>query len=100
MKEIKGETIDYVDFMVGMMNAPYDRNKCNKCGGIGSVPLYCCSGHDCGCHGQPVDYEPCDCGIGEPSAAKIKEWAKAQSKQSSDTVQAANQMNLKRGLFE
>ena len=32
---------------------------CDVCGGYNYELLGCCSGHECGCMGQPVDTRPC-----------------------------------------
>ena len=53
--------IGYVDFMRGMTNMPFNYNKCDKCGGTGYIPIFCCSGVDCGCQSRAVDFKECDC---------------------------------------
>jgi hypothetical protein len=45
--------------MIGMTNAPFDVSKCPHCGGTGLEPIICCSGYECGCRGQPVDFKMC-----------------------------------------
>ena len=51
---------------------------CDKCGGYNYVLIGCCSGHECGCRGQPVDSEPCpSCnsdGVVEPSDEAKNDW--------------------------
>lgn len=32
---------------------------CPDCGGTGIMPIICCSGYECGCRGQPVDFDRC-----------------------------------------
>jgi len=34
-------------------------NDCNKCDGDNYILLGCCSGHECGCMGQPVQMTNC-----------------------------------------
>jgi hypothetical protein len=33
---------------------------CDKCKGDNYLPINCCSGAECGCMGQIIDYKPCD----------------------------------------
>lgn len=51
---------------------------CTTCGGYNYELLSCCSGHECGCMGQPVDSRPCSkCnsdGKREPSLQAQKDW--------------------------
>lgn len=51
---------------------------CDKCGGYHYELIGCCSGHECGCQGQPVDSKPCDkCnadGKKEPSLQAQRDW--------------------------
>lgn len=63
------------EFMFGMMNAPYNADICRKCGGTGLEPVMCCSGHECGCMGQPTDFTDCECGCQRPSDAQIRTWS-------------------------
>ena len=67
--------ISYSVFMIGMRNAPWDSDKCARCGGTGLKPVYCCSGFECGCRGLPVNFEPCECGTKAPTNDQIKAWA-------------------------
>lgn len=67
--------LDFPTFMHGMMNAPWDDDKCGDCGGTGGKPDWCCNGHMCGCRGMPIDFGPCNCGSEQPSSDKIREWA-------------------------
>ena len=67
--------LDYCEFMRGMCNAPGDCDDCRECGGTGLKPVGCCSGFECGCGGQPVDFVPCNCGSEPPTHEQIKEWA-------------------------
>jgi len=32
---------------------------CDGCHGDNFVAVTCCGGHECGCMGQPIDFEPC-----------------------------------------
>jgi hypothetical protein len=71
--------LTYSEFMDGMMNAPFNKSKCEHCGGVGLKPTYCCSGManmECGCRGMPIDFKQCSCGSPEPSKEQIKEWSK------------------------
>lgn len=63
------------EFMRAMMNADYDGNICDKCGGTGLKPVMCCSGNECGCLGMPVDFVACGCGIPEPTNEQLSKWA-------------------------
>jgi len=65
---------DYVEFMIGLMNAPWDNDICSECGGSGMRPVHCCSGMECNCRGMPIDFVECNCGIERPSEEQIKEW--------------------------
>ena len=67
--------IDNCVFMKGMINAPFDREKCEECGGTGYVGLTCCSGIDCGCRALPTEFVDCECGCEQPSDSQIEEWA-------------------------
>ena len=74
--------ISYTDFMNAVMSAPYrSDSSCNKCGGIGLQPEWCCSGFECGCYGRPVDFIECGCGIREPSEKTILRWLKKSKRQ-------------------
>jgi hypothetical protein len=64
----------YHEFMSGMCNAPWDDDKCGKCGGIGLKPVWCCNGLECGCRGMPVDFVECDCGCTQPTEEQIRSW--------------------------
>ena len=70
-----GTYVDFVTFMYGLINADYERTNCKECYGLGAVPDMCCTGFDCGCHGMPVDFQLCDCGIDFPSDEQINKWA-------------------------
>lgn len=52
--------ISFSEFMLGMVNAPFDHNVCDKCGGLGAEPVMCCDGRECGCRGMPVDFRKCN----------------------------------------
>ena len=51
---------------------------CSDCDGYNYELMGCCSGHACGCAGQPVDAKPCGkCnsdGKKEPSLQAQKDW--------------------------
>ena len=53
-------------------------DECDKCYGYNYELLGCCSGHECGCMGQPVDAKPCPkCnadGEKKPSLEAQKAW--------------------------
>ncbi len=68
--------LSYSEFMNGMCNAPFDRNKCEKCGGNGLKPVMCCSGarEECGCRGMPTDFICCECGTSRPTNEQIRSW--------------------------
>ena len=68
--------LTYEQFMKGMINAPFNHDLCEHCGGTGLRALMCCSGHECGCYGLPVDFDDCSCGRFEPPPnEKIAAWA-------------------------
>jgi hypothetical protein len=73
----------YPEFMVGLMNAPHDPEKCVDCGGTGYTPIMCCSGIsggvvDCGCRGLPTDFEHCKNGCEQMPEARIHEYAHSE----------------------
>ncbi len=68
--------MQYHDFMNGMVKAPFNHDECGFCGGNGLKAVMCCSGHECGCRGMPVDFEPCDCGSKLPTDEQIIVWGK------------------------
>ena len=51
---------------------------CSTCGGYSYELIGCCSGHSCGCQGQPVEAKPCGkCnsdGKKEPSLQAQEDW--------------------------
>jgi len=51
--------LGYPEFMQECMERlkNFDGNICDSCGGTGLIPVMCCTGRDCGCHGLPVDME-------------------------------------------
>ena len=67
-------TLGYADFMRGMTNAPFDREKCDECGGTGFIPIFCCDGEHCGCKALPVDFKDCDCSCPIASDELIYSW--------------------------
>ena len=68
--------ISYSEFMRGMCNAPYHKDKCLDCGGTGLKASMCCRGCDCGCLGLPVDFIACGCGTKTPTDDEIIGWSK------------------------
>jgi len=77
-------TIDFCDFMYGLIYAEYKKTDCHKCYGLGAIGDMCCDGRECGCRGMPTDFSPCDCGVEFPSDTQILEWSKSHvSKQES-----------------
>lgn len=71
--------IDFPTYMKGLLNAPFDISKCDTCGGLGVVPVMCCSGlpNECGCMGMPIDFTGClNCSCEEPKEDLIEKWAK------------------------
>ncbi len=71
------EYMRYAQVMNYAVNAPFDKNKCTKCGGKGIVPTGCCNGNECGCLGLAVDVTNCDnCGSPEPTEKQIIEYSK------------------------
>lgn len=51
--------VDYPEAMEACMHYFGTRaefGECSNCGGTGLNPSYCCSGFECGCHGQPIDF--------------------------------------------
>ncbi len=68
-KHRQGGVMDFVEFMNrcdDYLLDHFERKWCEGCGGTGIETKRCCSGHDCGCQGQPVDFEPCECGAEPP----------------------------------
>ena len=60
--------LEFPDFMNAVLE--YHRNQwddltCTLCGGTGFVPVMCCDGRSCGCHGMPVDFFDICGGCGE-----------------------------------
>lgn len=68
--------LSYNEFMAGMCNAPWDDDKCGKCGGNALKPVFCCNGFECCCSGRAIEFEDCDCGNEPPSVDQIIEWAR------------------------
>ncbi len=66
--------IEYAAFMMGMSNAPFDADKCEKCGGTGYIPIFCCDGMSCGCRATAVDFKECDCSWEKASSEAIISW--------------------------
>lgn len=67
-------TIGYAAFMMGMTNAPFDEDKCEKCGGTGYIPIFCCDGMHCGCRASAVDFKECNCEYEKVSDETIMSW--------------------------
>lgn len=58
MKKLK-DIKDYCEYMGTLENYRkdnFDYSKCSECGGTGVIGVCCCSGLDCACHGQPIDF--------------------------------------------
>ncbi|ENX48272.1 hypothetical protein F886_00073 [Acinetobacter sp. NIPH 542] len=51
-------------------------NKCDECQDTGIVFIGCCSGHQCGCMGQPVAAKKCKCchPIDESKMTKVERF--------------------------
>lgn len=49
----------------------WDADICSNCGGLGTVPIRCCSGMDCGCQGAPVDFDFLCSDCGRPGPEEI-----------------------------
>jgi len=69
--------IEFREFMLGLMSAPFDYAKCKKCGGVGLAAVTCCNGLECGCQGMPIDFKPCVCGLPAPPDDQIMVWFKS-----------------------
>lgn len=54
--------MEFYQFMTAMMSAPFDKDKCDDCGGLGLKQVICCNGFECGCRGMPIDFTECGCG--------------------------------------
>jgi hypothetical protein len=70
--------LSFVNFMNGLVDAPWSGAMCRRCGGTGWEPIYCCSGADmaCGCQGLPVNFKACvHCDCTMASDEQILEWA-------------------------
>ena len=53
------EVKDYSEFMKVVYvysRENWDSSVCLHCGGLGIVPIVCCSGTVCSCQGLPVDF--------------------------------------------
>jgi len=74
MNEKLYKLLSYSEFMSGMMNAPWDYNKCKDCGGRGLKAVMCCNGDECSCMALPHDFVECECGIEEPTDDQIRKW--------------------------
>ena len=53
---------EYMTYVYDHVKQNADCTKCSECGGLGIVPIRCCSGHDCGCMGLPIEFE-LDCKV-------------------------------------
>jgi hypothetical protein len=54
------DKMDYADFMITCSNflkSKADYKICGYCGGTGISAVMCCSGRECGCRAEPVDFE-------------------------------------------
>lgn len=50
---------------------------CDQCNDDRFFLIGCCSGHDCGCYGMPIDAEPCgQCNKdgSKPASGDAAEW--------------------------
>ena len=61
--EVKGKKleeltfVEYMNTLFKYSKENWDNKKCDQCGGVGIVPVMCCSGKDCTCVGLPVDFK-------------------------------------------
>ena len=74
--------LDYSQYMYAVGNYGsdhWDERLCGFCGGVGLIPVHCCSGTMCGCYGQPVDYSECDaCDATPPTTEDLAPYIRTQ----------------------